>query len=204
MGFQFDPDNPHHRKSNYESRYTLYRLPYQPLAAGQGALRPEIQIETSVWPSRRPSVACSVTSFVAESFKWPPELATIACTSIVETAAKKFAALALSWPGSVASGTHLGAPYLRPPRHPRRITTPRTLACWRAKSCWPMPRFTVTNSPAYRDNPLVETLRAVECIASDGRFAHDYAGFVRDMVYGEAPDFRYGDGDIEKLAVPFT
>jgi hypothetical protein len=27
-GFQFDPDNPAHRKSSNESRYTIYRLPY--------------------------------------------------------------------------------------------------------------------------------------------------------------------------------
>ena len=49
-GFRFDPANRAHRDSRNESRYTIYRLPYEPMTAGEGALRPEIQIETAVWP----------------------------------------------------------------------------------------------------------------------------------------------------------
>jgi len=92
-GFQFDPENPRHRESGNASRYTLYRLPYTPIMAGEGTLRPEIQIETAVWPLRRPSVVRSVSSFVAEAFEHPPEVATIACVALVETAAEKFVAL---------------------------------------------------------------------------------------------------------------
>lgn len=55
-GFRFDPGNPAHRISRNESRYTMFRLPYEPLARGQGALRPEIQIEVAVWPLYRPAV----------------------------------------------------------------------------------------------------------------------------------------------------
>lgn len=51
-GFQFDPESPDHRESGNASRYTLYRLPYSPIAAGQGSLRPEIQVEMAVWPLR--------------------------------------------------------------------------------------------------------------------------------------------------------
>jgi hypothetical protein len=64
-GFQFDPRNPEHRESGNASRYTLYRLPYAPIAAGQGILRPEIQIETAVWPLRLPAIERPVISFVA-------------------------------------------------------------------------------------------------------------------------------------------
>jgi hypothetical protein len=53
-GFQFDPENAAHRDSGNASRYTIYRLPYKPLVTGEGALRPEIQIETAVWPLRLP------------------------------------------------------------------------------------------------------------------------------------------------------
>jgi hypothetical protein len=91
--FQFDPENPRHRESGNASRYTLYRLPYAPIIAGEGTLRPEIQIETAVWPLRRPAVERSVSSFVAEAFERPPEVATIACVALVETAAEKFVAL---------------------------------------------------------------------------------------------------------------
>ena len=55
-GFQFDPDNAAHRDSGNASRYTIYHLPYAPIVAGEGTLRPEIQIETAVWPLRLPSV----------------------------------------------------------------------------------------------------------------------------------------------------
>ena len=62
-GFEFDPENAEHRDSGNASRYTIYRLPYPPLVTGEGALRPEIPIETAVWPLRLPAVEQSVTSF---------------------------------------------------------------------------------------------------------------------------------------------
>jgi predicted nucleotidyltransferase component of viral defense system len=65
-GFFFDPTNPKHRLTMYEGRYTLYQLPYQAIAKGEGVLRPEIQIETSVWPRRKPSTEKPVRSFIAE------------------------------------------------------------------------------------------------------------------------------------------
>ena len=51
--------------------------------------------------------------------------------------------------------------------------------------------------PAYGENPVAETLRAVGGLSTDGRFAIDYTAFLRDMVYGETPDSRrhcYGLG----------
>jgi hypothetical protein len=44
-GFRFDPGNEAHRTSRNESRYTIYRLPYQPLSGGEGSLRLEIRTE---------------------------------------------------------------------------------------------------------------------------------------------------------------
>lgn len=92
-GFIFDPEDPAQRKSGNESRYTIYRLPYEPAATGEGALRPTIQIETAVWPLRRPAVAQPVISFVAEALRRRPEIANIACVSILETVADKFVGL---------------------------------------------------------------------------------------------------------------
>jgi len=86
-GFEFHPDNPDHRKSNFENRYTLCRLPYEAIAVGQGPLRPEIKIETSAWPLRRPPAPKPVRSFIAEGFDRPAEVPEIACVAIVETAA---------------------------------------------------------------------------------------------------------------------
>jgi hypothetical protein len=73
-GFKFDPDNPDYRKTMHNGRYTIYRLPYEPIAEGQGALRPEIQIETAAFPLRREAVERHVTSFVAQGYSKPPEI----------------------------------------------------------------------------------------------------------------------------------
>ena len=56
--------------------------------------------------------------------------------------------------------------------------------------------------PAYRDDPLAETLRAVEGTATGADFASDYANFKRDMVYGEAPDFATAIMTLKALAEP--
>jgi predicted nucleotidyltransferase component of viral defense system len=92
-GFVFDPANPAHRESASESRYTVYRLPYQALVQGEGALRPEIKIETAVWPLRRPSIALDVISFCSEAFVRSPEVPSMLCSDLTETAAEKFVAL---------------------------------------------------------------------------------------------------------------
>jgi len=54
--------------------------------------------------------------------------------------------------------------------------------------------------PAYRENPVAETLRAVGRLATDDRFAGNYAAFLRDMVYGEAPDFKTALATVSALA----
>jgi hypothetical protein len=54
--------------------------------------------------------------------------------------------------------------------------------------------------PAYWDDPIAETLKAVEGLAADERFGTSYAEFLRDMVYGAAPDFRTALGEITALA----
>ena len=54
--------------------------------------------------------------------------------------------------------------------------------------------------PAYRENPVAETLRAVAGLAADDRFASRYAAFLRDMVYGETPDFKTALATVSALA----
>ena len=117
-GFQFDPENAAHRDSGNASRYTIYRLPYAPLVTGEGALRPEIQIETAVWPLRLPSVERSVTSFLAEAFKQPPEVPSISCVALVEMVAEKFVALTRRAGAELAAGARVrtGAAWQSSPR----------------------------------------------------------------------------------------
>ncbi len=203
-GFKFDPDNPAQRDSGNASRYTIYHLPYAPIVAGEGTLRPEIQIETAVWPLRRPSVEQTVTSFWAEAPGEPPEVPSIACVAITETVAEKFVAL-----------TRRAGAELANAGGPRDKSLMRHVYDLHAVRAHYSPGEVVVLAkeimladveayghqfPAYRENPVRETLRAVEGLAADRRFADLYTAFVRDMVYGEMADFKTALTTVEGLA----
>ena len=171
IGFKFDPKNPAHRESGNASRYTLYRLPYAPIAEGQGSLRPEIQIETAVWPLRRPAVGLPVISFLNEALKLPPEVPVIPCASIVETVAEKFVALTrragaeFAEAGGPRDSTLVRHVYdlhaLREHYDPAKVVT-LAQTIMRADAKVYGHQFA-----AYRDDPIAETLRAVAGMAAD-------------------------------------
>jgi len=203
-GFQFDPTNPEHRKSNFENRYTLYRLPYAPIVAGEGALRPEIKIETSAWPLRRPTVAKPVRSFIAEGFDRPAELPEVACVAVVETAAEKFVALTRRGGAELA-----GVQKRRDPTLVRHIYD-----LWMIREHFSLDEAAALvreimladaetyghQFPAYRDDPMRETLRAVERITEDAGFAAGYKTLLRDMVYGDAAEFEVAMAVLKTIA----
>jgi Nucleotidyl transferase AbiEii toxin, Type IV TA system len=85
-GFKFDPADLAIESPATKGCYTIYRLPYEAVTTGEGALRPTIQIETAVWPLRRPAIELPVVSFMAEALQRPPEVAGIDCVSILEAA----------------------------------------------------------------------------------------------------------------------
>jgi hypothetical protein len=171
-GFKFDPEDPVYRKTDNETRYTVYRLPYEPAAVGEGALRPTIQIETAVWPLYRPPVELPVISFVAEALHRPPEVAKIECTSILETAADKFVAL------TRRAGAELAGLVATP--DPTLVRHLHDLHALREDAVAYGNQF-----PAYREDAMQETLRAVEGLADDAGYAEQYAEFERLMVYGD-------------------
>src|SRR6202041_250084 len=161
--------------------YTKYQLPYKALAEGKGILRPNVQIETSVWPLRRDTVDKPVISFIAEAYGRDPELPNFACSSVLETAAEKF--VALTWrAGSEITGWHKE----RDPTLVRHIYDlhairdgydmkgAATLAheVMLADAATRGDRF-----PAWGKDPLGETLRAVEGIPKDKVFVESYANF---------------------------
>ena len=154
---------------------------------------------------RRPSVQLPVSSFVAEAYKRPPELPTLACAALVETAAEKFVALTRR-AGAVQAGLRERDPTLV--RHLYDLHVIRAhhdAADFTALVREIMPADAATYGdefPAYRDDPLAETLRTVEGIAVGADFASDYANFKRDMVYGDAPDSATAVATLEGLAEP--
>jgi hypothetical protein len=203
-GFRFDPQNPEHRESGNASRYTLYRLPYASLAAGRGILRPEIQIETAVWPLRLPPVERPVISFVAEGFNRPPEVPAIPCVALAETIAEKLVALTRRAGAEIAEA---GGP--RDPTLVRHIYDLHVIrAHYDAAEVAELARTIMLADakayghqfPAYRENPIAETLKAVKGLSRDPDFAARYATFRRDMVYGESPDFETALYTIQSLA----
>ena len=86
-GFAVDPADDTQVRSQNESRYTVYQLPYVTTEAGEG-LRPTIQIELTYAHLRTAPVVLPVSSFVAEAFGRAPEVSSIACVSVTETAAE--------------------------------------------------------------------------------------------------------------------
>lgn len=192
-GFAFDPENEDHRRTMHSGRYTIYRLPYDPAADGRGALRPEIQIETAVFPLRRPAVVRSLRSFVAEARGREPELPAIDCTDVPETASEKLVALTRR-----AGAEFAGLRDRRDPTLVRHIYDLHvTRGHYDAAVVAALARDIMVADaelrrekfPAYQKAPLAETLKAIDGIAADAAFAQGYATFCRDMVYGEAPDF---------------
>lgn len=203
-GFAFNPDDPTQRESANSSRYTLYHLPYTPITAGVGVLRPEIQIETAVWPLRRPTVERRVISFIAEAMKRPAEVPAISCVSIAETAAEKFVALTRR-----AGAEQAGAGGPRDPALVRHIYDLHVIRDeYDPADVIELARSIIVADveayghqfPAYRDDPIGETRRAVAGLRDDPGYRERYETFRRDMVYGETLDFADALASVMKLA----
>lgn len=191
-GFEFDPSKREHRDSRNESRYTIFRLPYQALSRGEGALRPGIQIEAAVWPLRRPSIRLPVSSFVAEAFKKPPEVDRIECVSITQTAAEKFVALTRRV-AIEQEGTRAGDPAdIRHVYDLHMLSAHYDFDEVAALAQEIMPHDAEVfghHSPAYSDDPRAGTLRAVAALESEADYARRYSEFCRAMVYGDRPEY---------------
>ncbi|WP_431016388.1 nucleotidyl transferase AbiEii/AbiGii toxin family protein [Bradyrhizobium pachyrhizi] len=203
-GFVFDPANEEHRRVMYGGEYTKYTLPYEALTQG-GGLRPGgVQIELSLWPLRRPAVDKPIASFYAEANELAPEVASIPCSSVLETAAEKLTGL--TW----RAGSELAG--LRKDRDPTLVRhiydLHMTREAYDGKEVAALAREVMKDDaatrgksfPAYQKDPLAETLRAIEGIPKDKVFIDGYATFQRDMVYGDKPDFATAMTSLDALA----
>ena len=54
--------------------------------------------------------------------------------------------------------------------------------------------------PAYRENPMRETLRAVEGLAADAGYARQYGEFQRLMVYGNVAEYSACIGSLRRVS----
>ena len=144
-----------------------------------------------------------MTSFIAEAYSRAPELPAIACSSVLETAAEKL--VALTW----RAGSELaGVRQERDPTLVRHIYDLHTI-----RDHYDAPEVAALahevmkadaqtrgdKFPAWKKDPLGETLRAIEGIPKDKVFVDGYANFRRDMVYGDSADFNTAMGSLNAL-----
>jgi len=202
-GFKFDSLDPAYRRTGNATRYTIYRLPYEPTVAGEGALRPTIQIETAVWPLHLPSVELPVMSFMAEAYGQPPEVANIACVSVLETAADKLVALTRR-AGAERAGLDKPDPTLVRHLHDlhalREHYDPAEVAALARKIMLADAEAYGNQFPAYREDPLRETLQAVEGLATHAGYLGQYEEFQRLMVYGGGAAYWVCYGTLKELS----
>ena len=206
-GFKFDPEDAVYRKTGNETRYTIYRLPYEPLTIGEGALRATIQIETAVWPLYRPAVELPVISFVAEALQRPPEVASIECVSIIETVADKFVALTrragAELAGLVDTPDATLVRHLHDLHALREHYDPAEVAALARQIMLADAAAYGNQFPAYRENPMRETLRAIDGLAAGVGYARQYEVFQQLMVYGTKVEYAAGVETLTQISKTF-
>lgn len=192
-----------HVSVKQSDRYVRYDLPYEPIAKGDGVLRPEIKIEIAAFPVCTAPERRSVSSFVAEASGTDAEAAEVACVRLVETAADKFVGLGRRG-GFALSGLGPLDPTLV--RHVYDLS--RMDGHYDADEAVAIAIRTMKAEaesrgdeyPAYKANPQAETLRAFDLMSKDENLAQYYAKLLSDLVYGEKPPFALAFEKIQQFA----
>ncbi len=193
VGFLFNADDPAHVSSRNESRYTIYRLPHGPPGREEEGLRPAIQLELTYARLRQPAVTLPVSSFVAEAYRRPPEVPSIACVSVTETAAEKLVSLTRRTAAELAGMSRDPDPTLV--RHIYDLHLIRGHLDREAfgELAWAIAGEDAeafrNQHPAYHADVAAETGRALDALRTDPLIRDRYAHFVSAMVYGERPIF---------------
>ncbi|WOS67316.1 MULTISPECIES: nucleotidyl transferase AbiEii/AbiGii toxin family protein [Sinorhizobium] len=192
-----------HVRVLHDGTYVRYDLPYEPIAKGEGVLRPEIKIELATFPICTGPERRSVSSFVAEATGAAAEATNVACVRVVETAADKFVALGRRAGFAFAGLGDLDHTLVRHVYDLSRMDGHYDLDEAAAIAFDTMKADAESRGeeyPAYKADPKTETLRAYEMMSEDEKFAEGYAKLLGDMVYGERPDFASAFEKVQKFA----
>jgi predicted nucleotidyltransferase component of viral defense system len=184
-------------------RYVRYDLPYDPITAGEGVLRPEIKIEMSAFPICTVPEQRSVCSFIAEAKKAAPEANAVSCVRLVETAADKFVALGRRAGFSFSGADELDYTLARHVYDLSRMeghydpneAVAIALATMQAEAA-----SRGVGYPAYMADPKAETLRTYDMMASHAGFIEQYTKLMGDLVYGDRPEFPVAFEAVQRLA----
>jgi hypothetical protein len=175
-GFSIDPADSTQVRSRDDNRYTIYQLQYvTPGPAGE-PLRPAIQIELNYAALRRPF------------FSLP-----VACVGVAETAAEKLVSLTRRTAMELAGVSRDQDPTQVRHIYDLHVTRSHNDAAEvveLAREVMLQDAEEFANQfPAYRENPLDETRRAVAAFAADARYAQRYTEFLQVMAYGDRPAY---------------
>ncbi len=156
-----------------------------------------------MWPLHRPTHVLPVISFMAEAMKQQPEVAGMACTSIVETAADKFVGLTRR-AGAELAGLSKPDPTLVRHLHDLRALRPHydpvdVVAL--AREIMPGDAEAYGNKfPAYRTDPILETRRAIDLLETNASYLRRYEEFLRLMVFGDPATYEACFATLRELA----
>jgi hypothetical protein len=184
--------------------YVRYDLPYDPIAKGEGVLRPEIKIEIAAFPISTVPELRSVTSFVSEATNKAAEASGVKCVPLVETAADKFVALGRRAGFAFAGHGPLDHTLVRHVYDISRMDGNYDLDAAVAIALDTMVTESqsdrVGDYAAYKEDPRAETLRTFGIMSAHPKFAQDYEKLMIDMVYGTRPGFAEAFGAVERFA----
>jgi predicted nucleotidyltransferase component of viral defense system len=176
------------------STFLKCQIAYPSQFSGADAIRPYIQVELSFEPPQLEPQVCSVSSLVNQFTQQPPEIPSMACLNLAETAADKMAAL--SW--RVVSKEPNAERYdPRIIRHlydlsylaPRVIDNPQWLD---------LSYRTIARDLETRDRELANLIKSpgellsklIEKLMSNKLYQSHYQDFVETVAYGESPTFQ--------------
>ncbi len=203
FGFSIDPADSAQLRSRDGNRYIIYQLSYANPNETAAHLRPTIQVELNYSALRRPWIDLPVASFVAEAFNRSPEITSIACVSVAETAAEKLVSLTRRTAMELAGVARVRDPTLVRHIYDLHVTSAyydATEVAQLAREIMPRDAEEFANQfPAYRENPVEETRRALAALETEQHFAQRYTEFLQLMVYGVKPDFAEAMATIASL-----
>jgi hypothetical protein len=149
-------------------------------------------------------VTLPVSSFVAEAFKHLPEVAAIACVSLMETAAEKLVSLTRRTAMELAGLSHKPDPTLI--RHVydlhlmRAHLDPVVVAALARDIARADAEEFRNQYPAYAADIAGETRKALAALRADPAHQRRFDDFVSAMVYGETVEFTAALATVTALA----
>lgn len=184
--------------------YVRYDLPYDPIAKGEGVLRPEIKIEIAAFPVSTEPELHSVASFVSEATGKAAEAKDVKCVRLVETAADKFVALGRRAGFAFAGHGPLDHTLVRHVYDISRMDGNYDLDAAVVIALDTMQTESkserASDYAAYQHDPKAETLNTIEQMAAHPEFAASYEKLMGDMVYGKRPAFAAAFEAVQRFA----